>query len=515
MIKKLTLCVALILSGCGSDQVQNNKNTAPSPSNPQSLTGAAIDGYIGGATVFLDENFNGVLDSGESSALTESNTGQYRIAVTKNAVCNDYAPIVVNVPKGALDKDAPNGVVDKPYTMTLPPVAFRSKVNGNVTPITSKVWDQVLANAKREGMTLTCSILANPKSTTSEWLKTKLQSAETQVAKELNIQSGDIYSDYVKANNQALHQVAKNVVTDLKKVEVFKKQPANAKKNVFLINGRALTEYGITDQDSYVLTSSLTPYGPSAKKLKETITALDGTLKYDSEFDIHENDNYYNKTGSAFFAATSNCKMLNNSLKKSKVGAWKVETTRVDNTASKLSDCGSMDSINQVIYTKEKLAGVEYQTSTSHYSKNVVGKTLNVGRDLNTALSNYFTTVDGVMSGYTGFDQKGSFPVGVTAWSRSYYDHVDSNPKNTFNELVTYNSLSIWHKVRYQSVNEYFCIRPINELNGNPFDTAKSPVDFWQQTADRNGDAVWLKVGNSYESVKKNVLCDMTQNIKS
>ncbi|WP_343289631.1 hypothetical protein AAIA71_11505 [Vibrio harveyi] len=514
MIKRITLCIMLALTGCDSDEAKTTKTNTATPNNPNTLNGLAIDGYIGGATVFLDKNFNGVLDSGEPSAVTESKTGRFKIPLSKNAVCNNNAPVIVSVPAGALDSDAPNGVVDKPYTMTLPPAAFRSQTKGNVTPITSKVWDQVLASAKREGITLSCSTLANPNSTISAWLKTTHQMAEKQVAKELNIQSSDIYSDYVKANNKALHQVAKNTVEHLKKVEELKKKTVNIDKNIFLINGKALTAYGITDLESYVLTSSLKPYGSFTKKLKETVRTMDGTLRYESEFDIHENENYYNKVGSAYFATTGNCKMLDNSVKKSKAGAWKVETTRIDNKASRLSECGSMDSTNQVIYTKDKLKGIEYQTSESHYASNIVGRNSNVGSNLDNAMSNYFTSLEGVMSGYTGFDQQGSFPAGVKSWTRSYYDHIDSNPANTFNELITYDSSSIWHKIRYQSVNEYFCFRPINELNGNPFDTAKSPVDFWQELVDRNGDAVWLKVGNSFKDVSNNILCDMTKNKK-
>ncbi len=40
------------------------------------LHGLGIDGYISGATVFADANFNGVLDPGELSTTTDAN-GHY------------------------------------------------------------------------------------------------------------------------------------------------------------------------------------------------------------------------------------------------------------------------------------------------------------------------------------------------------------------------------------------------------------------------------------------------------
>lgn len=509
----LTLMIGATLVGCGNDGDGSGSGGDNGGSPSSNITGLAIDGYVGGATVFLDENFNGELDAGEPSALTVDGTGTYELSVTENAVCNDHAPIVVKVPAGALDDDAPGGVVDKAYTMTLPPVAFSSVTTGNVTPITSKVWDQVAVQAKREGLTLTCSGLANPTSELSKWMEEQVSGAEDQVETELGITTADMYSDYVASNNTALHNTAKAVVEDLKVVEERKEDPANDGKDFYLVNGKALKAYGISDNASYIVTSTLTPYGSFTDKLQETVEAMDGTLMYQSEFYIHENDTYYNKVGSAYFATSTSCEMLDNSVKKSGTGAWKVDTTRIDNDANQLLDCGAMDSVIQKITTKNNLSGVEYETSESLYASNVVGVNPNVGSNLDTAMSNYFAQVEAVMAGYTAFDQEGSFPAGVTFWSRSYYDHVDSNPVNVFNELVTYDSVSVWFKEREQSVNEFFCFNSVNLLDDAIFDG--SPIDFWQEETDRNGDDVWIKVGNSIDDVTGNAQCDMTLNVKS
>lgn len=512
------LIISTSLVGCGGDSENSDSDNVGS--DKTQLTGLAIDGYLGGATVFLDENFNGKLDTGEPNALTVDGTGTYSIPVSANAVCNDHAPLVVKVPVGALDADAPGGVVDKAYTMTLPPVAFRSLTAGNITPITSKIWDQVAVQAKRDGIALTCSALANPTSTTSDWMEKQIKAAEDQVKTELGITTADMYGDYVSRNNTTLHNTAKAIAEDLKVVDELKADPANDGKDLFLVNGAALTAYGISDDASYVVTSTLTPYGSFTNKLEEVIKAMNGTLMYQSEFYIHENDEYYNKVGTGYFATSNSCEMLDNSIKKSGTGAWKVNTTRIDTTSnSQLLDCGDVVQVIQTIYTKDTINSVEYQTSKSQYASNVVGVDPNIGSSLNTAMSNYFAQVEVVMAGYKEFDQESEFPSvpsGVTSWTRSYYDHIDSNPVNIFNELVTYGSDNFWYKKREQSVDEFFCFRSLNELNGEPFDSAKSPIDFWQETTDRNGDDVWIKVGNSKEDVYNSALsCDMTKNIKS
>jgi hypothetical protein len=508
----LTLMLGATLVGCGGDGDGGNSG-GDGGSDKTQLTGLAIDGYVGGATVFLDENFNGKLDAGEPSAITVDGTGSYSIPVSANAVCNDHAPLVVKVPVGALDADAPGGVVDKAYTMTLPPVAFRSLTAGNVTPITSKIWDQVAAQAKRDGIALTCSTLANPTSTTSDWMEAQIKDAEDKVETEFGITTADMYGDYVASNNDALHTKAKAVAEDLKVVEELKADPANADKDLFLVNGNALRDYGIVDNESYIITSTLTPYGSFSHTLKEKITALDGTLMYESDIDIHESDSFYNKVGSEFLATSGSCNMIDHAMKKSQAGAWKVETTRVDNTASQLSECGAMDSVIQKIYTKQSTSGGEYETSVSQYTSNVVGDNPNVGSNMDSDLSNYFANVAGVMGGFEAFDQESSFPVGVTSWSRSYYDNVDTNEANVYNELVTYNSDSMWFKEREQSVNEFFCFNSLSLLDDPIFDG--SPIDFWQETTDQNGDAVWIKVGNSMSDVDSHPMCDMTQNVKN
>ncbi|MCE7648037.1 hypothetical protein [Vibrio fluvialis] len=97
-----TVLLALVtasLTACGGGSSDSN-NTVGSQAD---LTGVAIDGYVEGATAFVDYNLNGQLDDNEPSALTDQN-GQFEFSGV-DSVCADYSPIIINVPVGAYDSD--------------------------------------------------------------------------------------------------------------------------------------------------------------------------------------------------------------------------------------------------------------------------------------------------------------------------------------------------------------------------------------------------------------------------
>lgn len=81
----LALAVTLALAGCGGG------GSAPPPAPPATggsnpppvsttLTGVVVDGYVRGATVWLDQNNNNAFDAGEPSAVTGAD-GHFTLAV--------------------------------------------------------------------------------------------------------------------------------------------------------------------------------------------------------------------------------------------------------------------------------------------------------------------------------------------------------------------------------------------------------------------------------------------------
>lgn len=54
-------CVTFVLTACGGGGGGSSAGTHPAiPSTAVTLSGTAIDGYLQGATVFLDVNRNGI-----------------------------------------------------------------------------------------------------------------------------------------------------------------------------------------------------------------------------------------------------------------------------------------------------------------------------------------------------------------------------------------------------------------------------------------------------------------------
>ena len=71
----LSCSLALALAACGGGGGGGSSTTSANPAST-SLSGTAVDGYLKGATVFLDVNGNGSIDTGEPSALTDD-AGRY------------------------------------------------------------------------------------------------------------------------------------------------------------------------------------------------------------------------------------------------------------------------------------------------------------------------------------------------------------------------------------------------------------------------------------------------------
>ncbi len=126
-----TALLALTLGACGS----NSDTTAPAPPTTTTVPVTVVDGAIGGATVCLDLNANGVCDAGEPSAVTDA-TGAASLVVP-NADVGLY-PVVAMVPVGAVDADT--GPVTTAYVMQAP-----ADQTALVSPLTTLVQAQLAA----------------------------------------------------------------------------------------------------------------------------------------------------------------------------------------------------------------------------------------------------------------------------------------------------------------------------------------------------------------------------------
>jgi hypothetical protein len=181
-MKKLIIIAGLlatgIVSGCGG----SSTNTPTT-----SISGKVADGYLVGATVFMDKNSNYQLDSGEPSATTDQN-GAYTL-VMDHADVGRY-PIVAIATKGVtIDKDS-GAAVQNSYILSMPASAAAGTVNSNfISPMSSQLRE-MMETGKYATM----------------------QQAMSDLGAKLGIPAGtDMLTDYMAANNAAMHTAAQNM----------------------------------------------------------------------------------------------------------------------------------------------------------------------------------------------------------------------------------------------------------------------------------------------------------------
>lgn len=230
----LTLLVLLAVTACGGGGGESfeppvtDPPASDSPANdppvtdPQppedlpSIGGKVIDGYVSGATVWLDINGNGQYDDSEPSAVSGS-AGDYSLELTEaQSLCLAYANLYVDVPVGALDEDT--GPVSEAYQMVLP-ARFSDPTEGeafNISPLTTVLAEQlseVLINNGQD--TNSCADLLDNVQLAAE-IKQYLDGAVRDVIARYNISEVNIYADFIETDNVASRDLALSIVTGLK-----------------------------------------------------------------------------------------------------------------------------------------------------------------------------------------------------------------------------------------------------------------------------------------------------------
>ncbi|MDX8383853.1 MAG: hypothetical protein R8M45_07215, partial [Ghiorsea sp.] len=138
--------LSMVLTSCGGSQESSTTNSQPSTSmlssgntSSISLTGVVVDGYMWGATAFVDRNNNGALDDGEPRGVTGQD-GKYTL--TGLVEGDENFPVVVDIPVNAIDSDTKQ-VVNKHSVMTAPAPGLDQYGNINdgivVSPITTMI----------------------------------------------------------------------------------------------------------------------------------------------------------------------------------------------------------------------------------------------------------------------------------------------------------------------------------------------------------------------------------------
>lgn len=221
MIKSASVAIglSLLLWGCGG----GGGGGGPIAEATTKLTGVAIDGYLEGATAFLDLNDNGKHDSNEPTSATDKQ-GAFELIATASQFAKHR--VVVLVPSGAIDSNT--GEVDAPFSLTSP-----AGQGGVVSPLT----------------TLVAAHMAEDKDLSFE-------DARTRVAQDLSLE-GNVMKDFMADKDLNFQKVAVAVTEILKTTDIVssKEQLSDIKSNVELkvkSNIRDIQNFAIETPDDWL-----------------------------------------------------------------------------------------------------------------------------------------------------------------------------------------------------------------------------------------------------------------------
>jgi outer membrane murein-binding lipoprotein Lpp len=182
----VTIAAALsvgLIAGCGGGGSTQATST--------SVSGAVADGYLAGATVFLDKNGNYMWDEGEPKTVTDAN-GAYTLTVDPADV-GKY-PIVALAVKG-VTTDSDTGLLLNSYLLSMPKESVSGTVSSNfISPMSTQIRE----------------LMATGKYTKDQ--------AMDQMRTQLKLPAGtDMLADYMinpgSANSQAMHSAAQNMAS--------------------------------------------------------------------------------------------------------------------------------------------------------------------------------------------------------------------------------------------------------------------------------------------------------------
>lgn len=182
----------------------------------QTISGKVIDGYIRGATVWLDINGNKIKDSDEPFALSKQ-AGDYLLELTAaQAECAPYSTMYVDVPVGAIDEDS--GPVTAAYQMSRP--AYLKQLSNedvlHVSPLTTLLQEQIMQKLQLQTAGAdSCAVLKANQSLRQNLL-TELQNLVTDMVQKHNISAQQIFADFVQSNDKTSYQLAQSIVKGLK-----------------------------------------------------------------------------------------------------------------------------------------------------------------------------------------------------------------------------------------------------------------------------------------------------------
>ncbi|OYU25399.1 MAG: hypothetical protein CFE41_21530 [Burkholderiales bacterium PBB2] len=178
--------------------------------------GKVIDGYVSGATVWLDINGNHIKDADEPSTVSKA-AGAYQLELSEpQRACLPYSTLYVDVPVGAVDEDS--GPVKEAYQMAIAPQFQPISVDQvlNISPLTTAIWDQVRTRITANDPKLSSCEQLRQNQSLREAMINEIKTVMGDLVRRHNLSEARIHDDFIKSKDTQSYTVAQDIVKGLK-----------------------------------------------------------------------------------------------------------------------------------------------------------------------------------------------------------------------------------------------------------------------------------------------------------
>lgn len=503
----LSLLTLAILAGCnsggGDKSIGVDPDPQPDPSVPNpdptnTLSGYVINGYISNAEVFLDKNFNGLLDVDEESTLTDSN-GFYSFDLPLDNACVFNAPIVANITTSSYDETKGEQVTEA-YTLASPPYSLLSENNVHtiISPLTTMLWHRTQYEYLSANLPQDCSSVNvdNRDDLYSELV----EDSEGLITNHYGITVSDIYMDYSSNNNMDV--VVNEYISELKYLETVKTSDYNY---IFVSD---ILESVANDGSYHVINID------KESNLENEITvSINGTSKDTDELSFEGKNSFYNivndngiydyKYYNLYSKSNNNCTLYAELENVDVLSGLRIKTEHsyVVDSSTSINDCTNTPDIQNIYIETEKgddseqslseeesLAKVE---SSSNYDYEVI-MPLRITSDVEVELEAFASDVKTLMDGQYAFND--GFNHSPITWQRTHKSQ-ETLENEVYNVSVRHQELGEWNKFiepnKPNEIERILCFNTVSTLN---LDNRNDPFTFWNLETDKDGNPIWIDV---------------------
>lgn len=199
-------------SGAGGSASSSVDVSVNDEQSETAFYGSVIDGYISGAEVFIDQNFNFERDDGEYGT-TSISDGTFSIETSDANIydCLKNRPVVANVPVGAFDSTL--GGVTEEYQMVLPSINDSGTNTIVVSPFTSLFSEAILfaKNGIVEDLSLSegCSAKGDE---IASLITQRIDELKNSLQTNFNITYSDLIGDFIQSSGDIINEeTAQNI----------------------------------------------------------------------------------------------------------------------------------------------------------------------------------------------------------------------------------------------------------------------------------------------------------------